>query len=252
VTADHEYTHFGVYTTTVSVSGGPLGHTGSSTGLINVADLPIRSEGTTIQAVTGAAFVGQLAEFKDENELSQAPDFTASIDWGDGTPITSGVIGGKDGNFDVTGNHTYTSPGTFAYRVTFQHPGAAPAVAVGTANVQQGAGGGGGGGGPTTLTAALSSPRSSISRSRLHSVGLPLNLTVPAAAPRSLRMAVRNSAGRTVTRATLRIPRGTNVKTRWKPSAATIRKLTGTRYILRIQLPDGAILQTNLQVTGRR
>ena len=37
VNADHKYAHFGIYTTTVSVSGGPHSHSGSDTAEITVA-----------------------------------------------------------------------------------------------------------------------------------------------------------------------------------------------------------------------
>src|SRR5205823_2331480 len=107
----------------------------SDQGQITVADVNIAGEATTVNATAGTAFVGQVAEFKDQNPLSQPGDFTSTIDWGDGSLIATGVITGKDGNFAVSGTHTYATSGTFPVRVTLAHPTAAPAVALGAATV---------------------------------------------------------------------------------------------------------------------
>ena len=44
--------------------------------------------------------------------------FTASINWGDGTPTTSGSVSGSNGNFTVSGGHTYADEGSFPLSVT--------------------------------------------------------------------------------------------------------------------------------------
>ena len=52
--------------------------------------------------------------------LRRSSDFTATIDWGDGSPNSIGTItqpGGVGTPFDVTGGHTYAKPGT-GYTVT--------------------------------------------------------------------------------------------------------------------------------------
>src|SRR5262249_15169612 len=49
-----------------------------------------------------------LATFTDSNNTDTAADFTASIDWGDGT-TTTGTVSGASGSFTVTGGpHSYT------------------------------------------------------------------------------------------------------------------------------------------------
>ena len=37
-------------------------------------------------------FKGQVASFTDANPVSTIADFTATIDWGDGTPLTAGTV----------------------------------------------------------------------------------------------------------------------------------------------------------------
>ena len=53
-----------------------------------------------------------LATFTDSNAADSAGDFTATIDWGDGT-LTAGTITGSNGAFAVGGSHTYASDGNF-------------------------------------------------------------------------------------------------------------------------------------------
>ena len=58
-------------------------------------------------------FSGPVGVFTDANSAALASDFTASIDWGDGTPPTTGTIvkllGGT--SLEVTGSHTYAASG---------------------------------------------------------------------------------------------------------------------------------------------
>jgi hypothetical protein len=59
-------------------------------------------------------FKGQVASFTDANAGAGTADFTATIDWGDGTPLTAGTISqpGGVGPFIVSGSHTYADSGT--------------------------------------------------------------------------------------------------------------------------------------------
>ena len=62
-----------------------------------------------------------VATFTDPNPLSFTTDFTASINWGDGTVTTGGVVRVAIDGFGVTppvGGHTYTGTGSFAASVT--------------------------------------------------------------------------------------------------------------------------------------
>jgi hypothetical protein len=53
-----------------------------------------------------------VATFVDSNTANTAGDFTAAIDWGDGT-TTPGTVVGSNGSFSVQGNHTYADEGDF-------------------------------------------------------------------------------------------------------------------------------------------
>jgi phosphodiesterase/alkaline phosphatase D-like protein len=60
--------------------------------------------------------------------------YTATIDWGDGSPITPGTISLSGSTFTVSGNHTYKDEGTFKVTTTITHQGISTTV-TGTATV---------------------------------------------------------------------------------------------------------------------
>ena len=45
-------------------------------------------------------------------------NYTASINWGDGTALSPGTITQSGGTFIVTGSHTYTTAGTYSLILT--------------------------------------------------------------------------------------------------------------------------------------
>jgi hypothetical protein len=67
-----------------------------------------------ISAVQGVAATVQVATFFDYDNSKTAASFTASINWGDGTAPSAGTVTANgSGGFNVTGTHTYATPGTF-------------------------------------------------------------------------------------------------------------------------------------------
>jgi hypothetical protein len=60
-----------------------------------------------------------VATFADLPNVSPAGDFTATINWGDGTPLdNTGTISVGSGNYVVTGSHTYAEEGPYSTTVT--------------------------------------------------------------------------------------------------------------------------------------
>src|SRR5262249_62344076 len=103
VSGSHTYQSQGTFTATVYIGdGGGATTTASSTitvtaPVINAtaADLSAQ-EGVPLDNATVATFTAP----------GQAGDYTATIDWGDGT-TDSGTVTGLNGNFSVSGSHTY-------------------------------------------------------------------------------------------------------------------------------------------------
>jgi len=80
-------------------------------------DAAISAFGTTINAVEGASFTGQVATFTDPDTTATAGEYSATIDWGDGSALGTGTITGSAGSFGVSGTHTYAEEGTYAVTV---------------------------------------------------------------------------------------------------------------------------------------
>jgi uncharacterized protein (TIGR03118 family) len=89
---------------------------------------------TTVTSFHGTTVHGTVALFQDTDKVTPASDFTATIDWGDGSTST-GMVRGGHGLFRVVGSHTYATTGTYQVKVTLTDdpPGTAQAVAQSTA-----------------------------------------------------------------------------------------------------------------------
>jgi VCBS repeat protein len=116
-TADHE---------TATMIG-----TATITEIDNLAITPLN-----FSANPGQSFTGNLASFTTSYTGNVAGDFSATIDWGDGT-TTGGTVSGGSGNFLVSGSHTYTAGGNDTFRVTVfdDAPGTASISGTGTATI---------------------------------------------------------------------------------------------------------------------
>jgi hypothetical protein len=107
-------------------------------GTVAAAEADVLSaKGLTFRANAGQAFSGKVATFTDRDTHNVASDFSATINWGDGT-TSAGVITDTRGAISVSGTHTYASSGQDAVTVslTDDAPGTATATAKSTANVQ--------------------------------------------------------------------------------------------------------------------
>ena len=81
-------------------------------------DAPITAIGTTINSVEGAPFTGVVATFTDPDTTATASEYSATINWGDGSAPTAGTITGPTGGpFSVSGTHTYIEEGTYAMTI---------------------------------------------------------------------------------------------------------------------------------------
>ncbi len=79
----------------------------------------IGGTGNNIKGVHNKALKGKVAKFVDGTPSANATDFTASINWGDGSKPSAGTVAGPTGGpFTVSGSHTYTQAGDFKVKVT--------------------------------------------------------------------------------------------------------------------------------------
>jgi hypothetical protein len=90
----------------------------------------------SFSTAAGSTVSGVVANFTSANLANGAGDFSATINWGDGTVTTGQVVGGN-GTFAVTGSHSYTQTGNFTVivQVADDDPGSAAASSAGTATI---------------------------------------------------------------------------------------------------------------------
>ena len=136
VSGAHIYARAGTYDGSVTYynDGGSGTHTIAFQA--KVAGAALSATGIPVSATAGVQFTGAVATFTDANSESVAPDFTATIDWGDGASTTAGTIGSAaGGGFTVTGSHTYASGGAYPTSIAIKDVGGTTATATSTATV---------------------------------------------------------------------------------------------------------------------
>ncbi|HWB12842.1 MAG TPA: DUF4214 domain-containing protein [Pirellulales bacterium] len=132
VTGQHTYAEEGNYTLSIAIGheGAPIA---TAAGVASVSDpAVVASGGFTFSAIAGDAGTAQtVAVFTDPGGAEAVTDYSATIDWGDGSNATIGVIslGAATGLFAVAGQHVYASPGDYPIHVTVSHD-SAPSASV--------------------------------------------------------------------------------------------------------------------------
>jgi CSLREA domain-containing protein len=111
--------------TATDMSQSPFGQTSEFSQDIKITappDKPLQLIGTSpVSSVEGKSFSATLAHFSDFDVQSIPADFTATIDWGDGSPTSPGVIKpNAAGGFDVAGGHTYAEEGSNTVTITIK------------------------------------------------------------------------------------------------------------------------------------
>jgi hypothetical protein len=140
VTGSHTYVNTdGFVSTTVSVTQtGAGGGSGSATNTATVSEADLSVTAKAISLSENSVFSGTAATFTDPG-TDTSGEFTASINWGDGS-TSVGTVTGSGGTFTVSGSHTYVNnDGLFSTTVSVTEPGipAGSGSGVGTANVAE-------------------------------------------------------------------------------------------------------------------
>src|SRR5262249_37213136 len=120
VTGSHTYAEEGPYTITVSITD-VGGSTANAMPSASVSDATLTATGTAVSTTEGVNFSGQVASFTDANPTAPLGDFTVTIDWGDGSPATTGIVpqpGGVGTTFVVNGSHTYAEESAVPHTIT--------------------------------------------------------------------------------------------------------------------------------------
>ncbi len=136
VNASHTYAEEGIDNIKVTISG-PQSSTTTATGSTTVSDPAVSV--TAAGALTATEAVGltnvPVATFTDPGGAEATADYSATIDWGDGT-VSAGTVSLSGGAFTVGGSHAYAEDGNYGPSVTVGHEAAPAATASGSVSVQ--------------------------------------------------------------------------------------------------------------------
>ena len=139
VSGSHSYAEEGMKTATVVLSDDSPGTaTGTATATLQVADATLLATGTTIALSEGSSFNGVVATFTDADPAGTVADYSATIDWGDGS-TTAGSVTASNGGFNVSGSHKFVEDGTYTVTVTIADVGGSTTNATTKANIAEAA-----------------------------------------------------------------------------------------------------------------
>jgi hypothetical protein len=128
VTGSNTYAEEGPYTVTVTITdidNAANGATTASTATVSDAAL---LASCAVVATSSQSFSGLTATFTDAaSPFGTLSDFTAMINWGDGTTSAGTVTGPDGGPYSVSGTHTYASTGPFTITTTISDVGGSAA-----------------------------------------------------------------------------------------------------------------------------
>lgn len=137
VSATHQYAEEGTFNVSVTINDSS-GNSVTESGTATVADATLTGGApVSISSTAGIAFTTSVATFADADTTSAASDFTANINWGDSTPLATGTVTGSNGNFTVSGTHTYASAGPFSVVVNVTDVGGSTAMITSSATISK-------------------------------------------------------------------------------------------------------------------
>jgi large repetitive protein len=130
IKGNHTYAEEGgPYTVTVWLTDSANNHVATTT-TATIADAALSgASGLPVTASEDVPLVNaSLGTFIDANKGATPADFAATIDWGDGSPVSAGfvsLVGGSASGavFSVSGTHVYLTPGPFTVTATVADAG---------------------------------------------------------------------------------------------------------------------------------
>ncbi|MGI8413613.1 MAG: hypothetical protein ACR2QA_14240 [Solirubrobacteraceae bacterium] len=111
------------------------GGTQTSSFRATVQDAPLTATGVDSTGAARRSLVAVLAHVADANPAAGANDFSAQVNWGDGSTTAGTVAAAAGGGFDVTGTHTYATAASYQITARITDVGGSTATASSTAKI---------------------------------------------------------------------------------------------------------------------
>jgi hypothetical protein len=127
VVGNHTYSRAGAFSISTTVRNNE-GQTVSDTSVATVADVPIVETALSRRTTRGKVFDGALLTITDPNGAALSSDFSALINWGDGSSSTGTVVetgsSATGATFTVFGSHSYARARKYSASIAVRDDGA--------------------------------------------------------------------------------------------------------------------------------
>lgn len=133
VSGSHTYSEDGAYLVTAVITDTSGGST-TANSTATIAEAPLSATGATISGQAFSPLSGTVATFSHANGAEPAGDFSATINWGDGS-TSPGEVSLSGGTYSVFGSHAYTAVGVFAINVLIDDLSSGSTTANSTATI---------------------------------------------------------------------------------------------------------------------
>jgi hypothetical protein len=128
VAGGHTYAEEGTNNVTVTITDVDTNITTATANSATVTDAALTAS-PACSATSALSYNGSTATFTDAASPSGTlSDFSATINWGDGTSSTGVVTGANGGPYTVSGAHTYATTGIFTITTTISDVGGSKAM----------------------------------------------------------------------------------------------------------------------------
>lgn len=125
----HTYAEEGSYAITVTITDNDAVNTATARSTAQVGDAALTAVAACLTP-SPQLYNGPVATFSDAaSPKGTLSDFTATIDWGDGTTTAGTVTGADGGPYAVRGSHAYASTGNFTITTRITDVGGSHATA---------------------------------------------------------------------------------------------------------------------------
>jgi hypothetical protein len=135
VSGTHSYAEEGSSTIRIQVTQTGVG-SATATSTAQVKDAPLATTGPIHKLNAGVAANNLVvATFTDTGGAEAVGNYTATVDFGDGSTASPGTITFANGTFTVTASHTFANQGAYAITTTIQDEGGSQATVTSTTAV---------------------------------------------------------------------------------------------------------------------